>query len=535
MKVAVADDEILECEALEEMLAGNFPMITVVPSVNNGQALLELVKKEKPDIVIVDINMPGLNGLEALEILRNENFSMEIIIHTAYSKFDYIHKALKLGAFDYLVKPVFEEDFVTVFTSVLQLVQKKQKSIISREIFEKDNMGNIVENNVMMSILLHKPEQKNWELLVKKWNIEQGEFLMLIFRTEKLEFTEQMQEKIQEEAEKRCNCITLIREQNCYCLLATERSEEEWELLSETEKWISGFIRKQRNHYENELYAGVSTVKLCLDDLPAAMEEAETALNHDSEDGVGFYRHKKIAVAENIFSNIAGKMADYMKEDGDIEKILQVINDRIDTQPNRKLSFSICFYAMEQLTNMAVILDIDKRRCGIYWFLPECIRRMNEFHEKQCETDYKERENEEKIWEMDREDFLKYMEQELTVLKEYFCHSERKSNEYVERAMIYMERQYMKNELSMDQTAEQLGITSFYLSRLFKQEKNATFLEILTEIRVTKAIHFLMNPSKSVQSIAAMAGYNIKYFYKVFKSTTGLSQREFRKAMLIEE
>lgn len=101
--------------------------------------------------------------------------------------------------------------------------------------------------------------------------------------------------------------------------------------------------------------------------------------------------------------------------------------------------------------------------------------------------------------------------------------------------MIYIERQYVKNELSMDQTAEQLGITSFYLSRLFKQEKNATFLEILTEIRVTKAIHFLMNPSKSVQSIAAMSGYNIKYFYKIFKSTTGLSQREFRKAMLIEE
>lgn len=119
--------------------------------------------------------------------------------------------------------------------------------------------------------------------------------------------------------------------------------------------------------------------------------------------------------------------------------------------------------------------------------------------------------------------------------EEYFCHSERKSNEYVERAMIYIERQYVKNELSMDQTAEQLGITSFYLSRLFKQEKNATFLEILTEIRVTKAIHFLMNPSKSVQSIAAMSGYNIKYFYKIFKSTTGLSQREFRKAMLIEE
>lgn len=126
IKVLIADDERLQCTALEEMLDAVFPQVKVLPSAYDGLTLVQTVERECPDIVIVDINMPGLNGLEALEILRLKNINMEIIVHTAYSKFDYVHKALKLGAGDFLVKPVFEEDFRETFAHILKTAEEKK-------------------------------------------------------------------------------------------------------------------------------------------------------------------------------------------------------------------------------------------------------------------------------------------------------------------------------------------------------------------------------------------------------------------------
>ena len=119
MKVLIADDEKIECVALEKMLKELFPEIFFLPSVYNGLEMIRMVEAQTPDILIVDINMPLLNGLEALEALRAKNYKMEIIIHTAYSEFEYLHKAMQLGAYEFLVKPVeYSGQFYTAIPEV---------------------------------------------------------------------------------------------------------------------------------------------------------------------------------------------------------------------------------------------------------------------------------------------------------------------------------------------------------------------------------------------------------------------------------
>ena len=73
---------------------------------------LKKAEEFKPDIAIVDINMPGLNGLETIEILKMRNINMKVIIHTSYSEFDYARKAIQLGAVEYLLKPASKEEMV---------------------------------------------------------------------------------------------------------------------------------------------------------------------------------------------------------------------------------------------------------------------------------------------------------------------------------------------------------------------------------------------------------------------------------------
>ena len=94
----IADDEAMERYGLEMRIQNHYPDIELLPSAANGIEFMKSVEKYQPDIAIVDIEMPGLTGLEALKILRLKSFSMKIIINTAYDDFSYIQEAISLGA-----------------------------------------------------------------------------------------------------------------------------------------------------------------------------------------------------------------------------------------------------------------------------------------------------------------------------------------------------------------------------------------------------------------------------------------------------
>ena len=91
-KIIIADDEALECVALEQMIAEGMNGCKVIGTVYNGLDLVREVEKAGPDIVIVDLHMPGMGGLDAIEILREKKRNLKIVIHTAYSEFSYIKR-----------------------------------------------------------------------------------------------------------------------------------------------------------------------------------------------------------------------------------------------------------------------------------------------------------------------------------------------------------------------------------------------------------------------------------------------------------
>ena len=96
-RILIADDEPIESTALELLLRNTFQRIDVLPSVSDGVALISSIKANEPDIVIVDINMPGLSGLDALDIVRSQYPQMKVILHSAYSEFEYAKHALASG------------------------------------------------------------------------------------------------------------------------------------------------------------------------------------------------------------------------------------------------------------------------------------------------------------------------------------------------------------------------------------------------------------------------------------------------------
>lgn len=118
-RIIIADDEVIERRVLEMMIGNDFPELELVPSVDNGLALIAGVEKYDPDIAVVDINMPGMNGLDALEMIRARKRRLKIIISTAYSEFEYAKKAISLEVSDYLLKPINRDSFQNILRRVI--------------------------------------------------------------------------------------------------------------------------------------------------------------------------------------------------------------------------------------------------------------------------------------------------------------------------------------------------------------------------------------------------------------------------------
>lgn len=111
-KVLLADDEYLEREALKIIFHEAMEDMTVVGEASNGRRAVELCEAHDPDLIFMDIKMPGMDGLEATEIIKNRDKGKVVIILTAYDNFNYAQKALKAGADDYILKPARPEDIV---------------------------------------------------------------------------------------------------------------------------------------------------------------------------------------------------------------------------------------------------------------------------------------------------------------------------------------------------------------------------------------------------------------------------------------
>ena len=122
--IMVADDEQLERRVLTAILKKNVRVKDIIEA-KNGKEALELNREFNPDIIIMDIKMPGINGIKALELIKNENPNKEIIMLTAYDDFEFIHKVLVLGGSDYIIKPIKPDKLIEIVDNIMDKIENK--------------------------------------------------------------------------------------------------------------------------------------------------------------------------------------------------------------------------------------------------------------------------------------------------------------------------------------------------------------------------------------------------------------------------
>jgi two-component system, response regulator YesN len=142
MRVVITDDEMLERKAMRKFLNENFKDIEVVGEASNGRNAIELAEQLDPDLMFIDIKMPGISGLEAVQRIREKKPEIKFIIVSAYDSFDYAKKAMKEGVKEYLLKPNNKEEAIEAITRVCQEIKREktahQKQLDSLHI-EREN------------------------------------------------------------------------------------------------------------------------------------------------------------------------------------------------------------------------------------------------------------------------------------------------------------------------------------------------------------------------------------------------------------
>ena len=201
-RVIIADDEVWIGFGIKKLIHKSGQPFTVIGEASNGIRAYEMVKKEQPDLLITDIRMPGLNGLELMRKLRAEENPVSVVFISGYAEFEYAREAISLGAFDYLLKPIEEESLTAILS---RFCEEKERTAPVRST-EPVTLNPEVSDPRIRKIIQEIDRNYTGKLslgeLADSMNLSIGHLSTLIRRETGLSFSEYVTAKRMEDAKK---------------------------------------------------------------------------------------------------------------------------------------------------------------------------------------------------------------------------------------------------------------------------------------------------------------------------------------------
>ena len=510
-QVLIADDEVIECKGLEWILRREFPKLQILPSVYSGTQLIKAIEEYEPDLVITDINMPGMSGLEALDIIQMKQKKIASIILTAYSDFAFAQKAVSLGVSSYLVKPVRPELFVEAVKKICRELdgrEEKQRKIEKTEQLEKE-MQDLVEKEIMQALILGEPESAGAERFLQTLPVPFDGGVILTFPGigAIADKEKERYEKLAEYLKKTGTCIQqFYRKDLVICLLPYEKLDAD-----HYQEWLEDMLGTVFHCLDMDgSVCGISSWKENFYELSDAVRESRIALYGNEGRQLCFYEERSAVKEVEDFRELEKQFLSLVS-DGEQEQWENCIREWSRRNREEQIGLEVArLYAAQMLMQGSyVILMSDLRisgagrNYGYYWRKLTGCGTMDELEE--------------------------FLLQEIRGLRAHGEAGKKIYQKYVEMSLLYMENHY-QDDISLEQLAEKNSISTFYLSRLFRQEMGRTFVDILTDIRIRKAIDMLYQDDYKIQEIGGMVGYqNMGHFFKVFKKHTGMTPGEMKK------
>ncbi|WP_066320990.1 response regulator [Bacillus sp. FJAT-29814] len=169
IKILIVDDERVERAALKQILEEGIENIRIVGEAENGTIAIQMVEKLEPDLILMDIQMPETDGLEAILEISKLNSGIQYIIISAYDTFEYARQALRLGVNDYLLKPSRPKSVIETVTRVIQRIHERKKEL---ELMKQE------KERLKQLLSVFEGEQKAQRLIDEKEENKLKQFIM---------------------------------------------------------------------------------------------------------------------------------------------------------------------------------------------------------------------------------------------------------------------------------------------------------------------------------------------------------------------
>lgn len=525
----IVDDEPEIRSGLRSLLPWEQYSISVIGMASNGIDALNKIRFYEPDIVITDIQMPGMDGLELVRRTKEEQFDCSFVILSGYDDFQYAKSAIKYGVCDYLLKPISIKEFT-------ELLQRLIDDISKRRLLHSDQMStlrklrkaqvSIRQHNLVPQLLHNELTANELHKAIEDYNLPIHDIkscVVLIQAFESLHGDEdslmihQNLLSLQEQIESELKGHLLISQLPLSSfLLVINLSPDETALYT-----LKHFFTQWLSDYSSgsfvQFVAAIGKSVDSLLDISVSYQSARHIINWhiypefgrvlDSEmflsnqppilmPGEGIWD----AILKNDFSAIRNEFLQYFT---------QLLND---STPPPSYLYSMCNY---------LIITVQNQMSQYLGGKPQSFTGNTYAVLQNLAT---------------LDDIRNWMSE---ILCDFACELQisraTQNDPLIERAISYIHQNFLKNPRTED-ICSYLGLSKSYFSTYFKNKVHLTFREYMLNLKISYAQERLKHPEHTPGEVALLLGYeDYRSFSRVFKSRTGFSPSDYQKQYTTDE
>ena len=529
LKVFLVEDEFVMREGIKNNIDWNSHGYEFCGEASDGELAFPMIQKLNPDIVITDIKMPFMDGLELSRLIKKELPFTEIIILSGYEEFEYAKEAIKIGVSQYLTKPINGEELLREVDLLSEKISEKRKEREIREKYVREMEENflgerknlfqyLVTGSKSMSELLEISDKLNIDLSAIWYRVALVKIQSMNHaRDEYSNSLVQIEQKLKAIDADR-GLLVFDRNLEGQALIFKADSREE---LDKIQKDYLGKMRDLLGDYTQIRYfVGIGMPVNRLSELPSSFEQASHAFAHRylvKESCIWNYEEME----QNIYhdeefniSNVNPKQLDRSKlreflKFGDREEVIYFVEEYFkDLGPNAMKSNMFRQYII-----------LDAYFCVVD-FLDSLQLQKDELEPLDITSGILQSE----------ETAIKYVIR--IIEKALELREKTASNRYggiVDEVKKYIDKNYADEDLSLNVLASHVNFSPNHLSMVFSQQTGKTFIKYLTDFRMSKAKELLRCTGKRSSEISLEVGYkDPHYFSYLFKKTQGMTPTQYR-------
>ena len=548
VKLFLVEDEIVMRDGIKRQINWEKEDIEFVGEASDGELAWPMILETKPDILLTDIKMPFMDGLELSALVRKELPDTAIIILSGYDEFVYAQQAVSLGVTDYLLKPLPPGKLLECIRRVQEKIEQERaqpennawSEELARE--QKDAEKNLlfralVTNDRSLKEILAMADHLGIHISARYYSV----ILMTVRGKENAMPSEQLRTELAAIPEQIPGWIFFDRNENGFAMIGTANSEEE---VSDTQKEL---IRRLKECVEKDAehtwFIGAGRTVGRISDIGKAYNSANKALS--SRFITGMNRVVTADETDSVKKDLSGLQVSPLPTEARVSEIDAAaldIDQAVTNDNSRKMleeylrtgtleeaePFLEGLFQSIGEDNLNSYLLLTYLSMDMYFtmvrFLKDMGRQVNEI-DKKC-GDINSLLKGRITAEQARSYLTSYLK-EVIALRDH--NTEKRYGKILRQAVSYIDTHFDQEDISLNRVAQTVGMSPNHFSSIFSQELGTTFIEYLIGKRMERAKELLRTTQLRSSEVAYRVGYrDPHYFSSTFKKIQGMTPREYR-------